>query len=63
MARETNLITLLRDTNRDGKVDERSDLLTGVTSPFGVAWYEDTLYVAAADAATLAYPYQLGQQK
>lgn len=59
-AKETNLITLLRDTNRDGTVDERSDLLTGLTSPFGVAWHDNTLYVAAADAI-LAYPYQLGQ--
>ncbi|MCC6206134.1 MAG: PQQ-dependent sugar dehydrogenase [Hyphomicrobiales bacterium] len=57
---ETNLVTLLRDTDRDGEVDERSDLLTGLTSPFGVAWHEGTLYVAAADAI-LAYPYQLGQ--
>jgi glucose/arabinose dehydrogenase len=56
---ESNLITLLRDTNRDGQVDERSDLLTGLNSPFGVAWYEGTLYVAAADAI-LAYPYELG---
>lgn len=60
--KETNLITLLRDTNRDGKVDERSDLLTGLTSPFGVGWHDGTLYVAAADAV-LAYPYQLGQTK
>ncbi len=29
-APESNLITLLRDTNRDGVVDERHDLLTGV---------------------------------
>jgi len=57
---ETNLITLLRDANRDGVVDERVNLLTGLNSPFGVAWHEDTLYVAAADAI-LAYPYQLGQ--
>ena len=57
---ETNLITLLRDTNRDGEVDERVDLLTDLTSPFGVAWYDDTLYVAAADAI-LAYPYALGE--
>jgi len=58
--KESNLITLLRDTDRDGQVDERSDLLTGLNSPFGVAWYEGTLYVAAADAI-LAYPYELGQ--
>ncbi|QQR39660.1 PQQ-dependent sugar dehydrogenase [Devosia rhizoryzae] len=56
---ETNLITLLRDTNRDGTVDERFDLLRDLTSPFGVAWYEDTLYVAAADAV-ISYPYALG---
>jgi glucose/arabinose dehydrogenase len=57
--KETNLITLLRDTNRDGEVDERADLLTGLTSPFGVAWFDGTLYVAAADAV-LSYPYELG---
>ena len=57
---ESNLITLLRDTNRDGKVDERSNLLTKLNSPFGVAWVDGTLYVAAADAI-LTYPYQLGQ--
>jgi glucose/arabinose dehydrogenase len=58
--RESNLITLLRDTDRDGNVDERSDLLTDLNSPFGVAWAEGTLYVAAADAV-LAYPYEPGQ--
>jgi glucose/arabinose dehydrogenase len=60
--KESNLITLLRDTNRDGQVDERSDLLTGLNSPFGVVWHEGTLYVAAADAI-LAYPYQHGETK
>ncbi|TJZ92053.1 sorbosone dehydrogenase family protein [Paracoccus gahaiensis] len=56
---ESNLITLLRDTDRDGVVDERYDLLTGLHSPFGLAWIDDTLYVAAADAVE-AYPYALG---
>jgi glucose/arabinose dehydrogenase len=60
LAKNTNLITLLQDTDRDGTVDQRSDLLTGLTSPFGVAWHEDILYVAAADAI-LAYPYRLGE--
>lgn len=58
-AGETNRITLLRDTDRNGSVDERIDLLAALNSPFGVAWYDDTLYVAAADAI-LAYPYALG---
>jgi glucose/arabinose dehydrogenase len=57
---ESNLITLLRDTDRDGVVDARSDLLTGLNSPFGVAWTDGTLYVAATDAI-LAYPYALGE--
>jgi glucose/arabinose dehydrogenase len=58
-ARESNLITLLRDTNRDGVVEDRFDLLTGLHSPFGVAWIDDTLYVAAADGV-ISYPYVLG---
>ena len=58
--KESNLITLLRDTDRDGTVDERHDLLTGLSSPFGVAWIDDTLYVADTDEI-LAYPYELGQ--
>jgi glucose/arabinose dehydrogenase len=57
--KESNLITLLRDGDRDGVVDERSDLLTGLNAPFGVAWADGTLYVASADAV-LAYPYELG---
>jgi glucose/arabinose dehydrogenase len=56
----TNLITLLRDTDRDGTVDERHDLLKDLNSPFGIAFADDTLYVAAADAV-LAYDYTLGQ--
>ncbi|WJH38047.1 sorbosone dehydrogenase family protein (plasmid) [Aliirhizobium terrae] len=60
--KETNLITLLRDTNRDGQVDERHDLLTKLDSPFGVAWIDNTLYVASA-SAILAYPYELGQNE
>ncbi|MDP3195170.1 sorbosone dehydrogenase family protein [Tabrizicola sp.] len=58
-APESNLITLLRDRNRDGMVDERHDLLTGLNSPFGVAWIDDTLYVAMADGV-VSYPYALG---
>ena len=58
--KESNLITLLRDTDRDGTVDEQSDLLTGLHSPFGVAYADGTLYVAATDAI-LAYPYTLGE--
>ena len=58
--RPSNIVTLLRDTNRDGVVDDRFDLITGLNSPFGVAWADDTLYVAATDGI-LAYPYRLGE--
>jgi glucose/arabinose dehydrogenase len=60
--KKSNLITLLRDTDRNGTVDERSDLLTGLHSPFGAVWIENKLYVAATDAI-LVYPYELGQTK
>lgn len=60
--KKTNLITLLRDTDRDGRVDARHDLLTDLNSPFGVAWVDGTLYVATADAV-LAYPYALGESR
>jgi glucose/arabinose dehydrogenase len=56
----SNIITLLRDTNRDGTVDERHDLLKNLDSPFGVAFADNTLYVATS-SNILAYPYQLGQ--
>lgn len=56
---DSNLITLLRDTDRDGVVNDRHDLLTGLNSPFGVAWIEGTLYVALADGV-VSYPYALG---
>jgi glucose/arabinose dehydrogenase len=60
--KESNLITLLRDTNRDGTVDERHDLLKNLDSPFGAAWADNTLYIASA-SAVLAYPYELGQNE
>ncbi len=60
--KESNLITLLRDTDRDGTVDERHDLLTKLDSPFGVAWVDNTLYVATT-SAIVAYPYELGQNE
>lgn len=57
---ESNLITLLRDPDRDGVVDDRHDLLTGLNSPFGVAWIDGILYVALADGV-VSYPYALGE--
>jgi len=43
-------ITLLRDADGDGVAETRSVLLSGLTSPFGMALVGDALYVANTDA-------------
>ncbi|WP_199490962.1 PQQ-dependent sugar dehydrogenase [Marinobacter vulgaris] len=55
-----NRITLLRDTDRDGKADFRSVFLEDLHSPFGMALVGDTLYVANANAL-VKVPYQSGE--
>lgn len=45
-----NRITLLRDTRGQGVADERSVLLQGLNSPFGMALVGPHLYVADSDA-------------
>jgi glucose/arabinose dehydrogenase len=55
-------ITLLRDSDGDGSAEFRSPLLTGLSSPFGMALVGDTLYVANADAL-VAFPYSAGQTR
>ena len=57
-----NRITLLRDKDGDGKVDEKFALLENLNSPFGMALVEDTLYVANTNEV-LAYPYAEGDTK
>jgi glucose/arabinose dehydrogenase len=52
-----NRITLLRDANRDGRVDMRTVFLRNVNSPLGMTLAGDALYVAATDAL-LRFPYR-----
>jgi glucose/arabinose dehydrogenase len=54
-----NRITLLRDADGDGIAETRSVLLSGLTSPFGMALVGNTLYVANADAL-VRFPYARG---
>jgi len=54
-----NRITLLRDRDGDGRADQRSALLTGLNSPFGMVLVGDALYVANTDAL-LRFPYRTG---
>lgn len=51
-----NRITLLRDTNGDGVADQRTVLLQGLNSPFGMALIGNDLYIANSDAV-LRFPY------
>ncbi len=57
-----NRITLLRDTNGDGIADQRSVLLEGLNSPFGMALVGNDLYVANSDAV-LRFPYAAGDTR
>ncbi|MDB5241367.1 MAG: L-sorbosone dehydrogenase [Spirosoma sp.] len=60
--KSANRITLLRDTNKDGKPDQRELFLTGLNQPFGMLVLGSSFYVANTDAL-LRYPYQSGQTK
>jgi len=55
----SNRITLLRDTNGDGKPGLRTVFLDHLSSPFGVALVGNDLYVADTDAI-LRFPYTQG---
>lgn len=57
-----NRISLLRDSDKDGKVDEKFVLLENLNSPFGMALIDDLLYVANTNEV-LAFPYKEGDTK
>jgi len=55
-----NRITLLRDTNNDGKPDLRQTFLSNLNQPFGMLVLNNLFYVANTDGL-MAFPYQTGQ--
>jgi glucose/arabinose dehydrogenase len=57
-----NRITLLRDADGDGVAEVRTEFLTGLNSPFGMALVGDNLYVANTDAV-VRFAYAEGQTK
>ncbi len=57
-----NRITLLRDTNKDGKPDLREVFLAGLNQPFGMLVLGNNFYVANTDAL-MRYDYKPGQTK
>ncbi|MEQ1599321.1 MAG: sorbosone dehydrogenase family protein [Methylotenera sp.] len=54
-----NRITLLRDTDGDGRADVQSVLLENLNSPFGMTLIGNNLYVANSDSI-LRFPYTSG---
>jgi glucose/arabinose dehydrogenase len=57
-----NRITLLRDSNGDGKVDLKSVFMEGLQSPFGMALIGDRLYIGNT-GGVVAVPYKNGDTK
>lgn len=57
-----NRITLLRDTNGDGRADLRTTFIDGLNAPFGVALVGGDVYVANTDAI-VRFPYTTGQTR
>jgi glucose/arabinose dehydrogenase len=57
-----NRITLLRDTNKDGKPEVRETFLTGLNQPFGMLVIGNNFYVGNTDGV-VRYAYQPGQTK
>jgi glucose/arabinose dehydrogenase len=54
-----NRITLLRDGDGDGRVDQKSVFMTGLNSPFGMALLDGQLYIGNTDAL-VRVPYTDG---
>jgi len=53
-----NRITLLRDADGDGVAEFRAVLLDSLNAPFGIAYFDGSLYVANTDAV-LRYPFDV----
>ena len=54
-----NRITLLRDADHDGVAEMRTEFLTNLNSPFGMALVGNQLYVANTDSL-VRFPYEDG---
>ncbi|MGN6467921.1 MAG: PQQ-dependent sugar dehydrogenase [Rhizobiaceae bacterium] len=58
----SNRITLVREANGDGKLEQQTTFLDHLHSPFGVALVGGDLYVANTDSI-IRYPYKDGETK
>lgn len=60
--KSANRITLLRDTNRDGKPDLKETFMTGLSQPYGMLVLNNYFYVGNTDGL-VRFPYKIGQTK
>jgi glucose/arabinose dehydrogenase len=59
---EGKRISILRDSNGDGTVDQRFVFADGLNAPFGMAFWRDYLYVGNNNAV-IRFKYKAGQTK
>ena len=57
---QANRITILRDSDNDGKPEQRFAFATGLMQPFGMAFWRDYLYVGNTNAV-VRFKYKPGQ--
>ncbi len=55
-----NSVIVLRDTNKDGKADQRFVFSSKLAQPFGMAFHKDWFYVANTDSV-VRFAYKSGQ--
>ncbi|MCW3072503.1 MAG: sorbosone dehydrogenase family protein [Bacteroidetes bacterium] len=60
LSHSADRITLLRDTNKDGKPDQKETFLENLNQPFGMLIIGKWLYVGNTNAV-VRYPYTAGQ--
>lgn len=57
-----NRVVALRDTNGDGRADEKRVFAQGLHLPSGIAFWKDYLYVANTNSV-VRFPYRAGQME
>jgi len=62
MGKSANRITLLRDADRDGRVEARETFAANLNLPFGMWQHADHLYVANTDAV-VRFRYRAGDRQ
>jgi glucose/arabinose dehydrogenase len=60
VSRTAGLITVLRDSDRDGVAETRMTFASGLNRPFGLAFWKDYLYVGNNDSV-VRFRYHAGQ--